>query len=979
MISEDVVHIPDIGHHTFPSTKMITVQQNDLIGWTSDGGQLRYIEDQKQTTLTLEYSITNQDTTTLRANSYTKIHFGTFALTAYIRQPLKFELHHTYRVPGTYNIKSPKTPKLSITVDRPITSFTVIVPKLSQTNSTVFLTTGLHNGTGVTYSWNFGDNNSMNTSKSSTTHVYTYPGLYLLTLYASNSVSNVTATAGVELLDPITDCHIQPIKGVVLGKPLTLKWHCAFGSNVTFSVQFDDGHVAEFWPLSDSFIGNNLSYTYTSAGHYVVNIVVSSPLGVNVSLTERVQVEIPVEGLKVRLLNVDSTEVLYVATLSMITVERILVRGSHVKCTFNFGDMELPITSKDAIVNHTYRRPGSYHVNTTCYNHVSSVWAVLNTIITVENIVPLKNVSINISPTSYGQASKFQFIIAHGNLFTCKWDLGDNTTYTTFYPQLNSTIPHRYREVGTYSVSVTCRNEVGEKTVTTLAEVDEPIGNVSLINPSSFVSVNQSVSFILKLLKGSRVKYCIDCRDRYLYLGNNVTIATITHAYATAGKYSVTVQLRNSVSSTSVTALRPITVQYSVMAIEMFTAQPQRCASSGVAVCLNVTETSRSTSDISVLISYGDNATEAFVITDLKSRKCFTKHEYASPGVYNIIANLSNHVSSRVLFFKVKIQNNVLKGISASFRNGSVFQKGLGTNNQYFPATKVIKFEIEEHHGDVSYAWRIGNESLGDERVIQTVFPDSGCYNVTTVVKNLFLDEECFSNICIEEILHDLNFSVLQPTYYRDLTLFRFSVENYRIPSCFRLDFGDNKTVGEGVRKYKNVSTWAHMYIQRGNYTATLTRWNNVSKITRSVEVFIWNEACGKIEVSITGGGFKDRPVIVRESEELTLHAHVTHYCHVAKMMFVHWSIYEWNSGCDGKLEASDVISKNCSEFSISKFVIVGANFGTGFYVVRVTVGFFGTDRDFRNITGTNCTWFEVSRPAIFVQIKGMMFPCFVN
>ena len=466
VISEDVFYIPNIGYHIFSSTKVISLQRNDLIGWTSDGGQLSYIQDEKQATLTLEYPTISQPGTKLQANSYTKMHFGAHALTAYIRQPLKFVLHHTYQTPGVYKIISPETPTLSIAIDFPITPFTINVPKLSQTNSTVLLSTGLHNGTGVTYSWNFGDNSTMNSSKSSTTHVYTYPGLYLITLYASNSVSKFAVNVGIELLDPIRGCHIQPIRAVVLGKPIILKWRCAFGSNVTFSVNFDDGHISEFLPVSHTFIGNNLSYTYSSAGHYVVKIAISSPLGINVSLTEDALVEIPVKGLEVRLLNVDQAEDLYIATSSEISLERVLERGSHVKCTFNFGDLELSITSADAVVNHTFHRPGNYHVNITCYNHISSMWTVLNTSIIVENVLPLNNLTLNIIPTIFGETSKFELVIRQGNLFSCEWDLGDNATYTTSYPQINSIIPHRFREIGAYNASITCRNELGQESVT---------------------------------------------------------------------------------------------------------------------------------------------------------------------------------------------------------------------------------------------------------------------------------------------------------------------------------------------------------------------------------------------------------------------------------------------------------------------------------------------------------------------------------
>lgn len=988
MISEDVINIPDIGYHLFPSTKNFTLQGNDVIGWTSDGGQLSFTED--KTRVTLEYPIVDNTGTKLQANSYTEMHVGTHTLTAYIREPLKFELHHTYKKPGVYHIRSPETQTITITVDYPISSFSLNVAKLSQTNSTVFFSTGLHKETGVTCFWNFGDNSTLISSKPNVTHVYTYPGQYLITLYARNSVSKFAVNASIEILDPIQHCHIQPIGAVVVGTPIILKWHCLYGSNVTFYVHFDEGHTAKLRPTSDIFVGNNLSYTYASAGHYLIEIEASSPLGVNLTLTEQVLVEIPVKGLDVRISNSTFSEVLYIATLSEIRVERVLERGSHVNCTFYFGDSDLPITSTNAMVNHTYQKPGVYHVNVTCYNHVSSTWSILNTRIIAENIQPLKNLTLNISATILGETSKFKLDIPHGNLFSCEWDLGDNTTYSTWYPQVNTIVPHRYRAVGTHNVSVTCRNELGEISLAALADVDEPITNVSLVNPNYYVEVKKSAGFILQVATGSRVKYCIGCdrSDDHKLLGENVTMVTMTYAYPVAGEYSVSVRLWNSVSSVIATALRPLIVLHPVTGIELFIVRPKRCSSLGVAVCLNLTENTHPPSNASILINYGDNSTETFKIGHFRSQICFKEHKYAYTGIYNITADVSNQVSRQTFAsHNIEVQNSALEGIDVSFKNGSMFQQGLGPNEMYFPAQSIVKFEIEENRDDVSYGWRIGNQSFGAKRVIENVFSDSGCHNVKIVIESLTLDEMCFRSFCIEEIIQDLHFNVTQPTYFKDATLFNFSVKNNSVPSCFRLNLGDNTSVTFGPStctgsRYQNRTSYEHLYKNRGKYTVSLTRWNHVSTITRSVEVFILDEACESIAVHITGGGLKDRPVIVKGSEKLVLDAYVSYRCHVATVVSLHWLVSVRNFEGEGQIVTSDwreiVIDKNSSQYLASEFMISGSSFATGSYMVRATAGFIEVNRDLKNITGSNYTWFEVSRAPLVAHIKGKKRPIFV-
>ena len=446
----------------------------------------------------------------------------------------------------------------------------------------------------------------------------------------------------------------------------------------------------------------------------------------------------------------------------------------------------------------------------------------------------------------------------------------------------------------------------------------------------------------------------------------------------------MTLKLWNSVTSLTLAASRHLVAQHPVQGFQIFAAQEKRCYSLHIAVCLNLSENNFPPSNASVLLDYGDNSTKVFSIANFKYLVCFDKHKYASPGVFNITAKIFNHVSNQqlVLLNHEVLQHIVLDGIKITFGNGSVFQKGFGENNQYFPAEKVIKFEVEENQHDVSYDWRIWSYSLGYQSVVEKVFSNIGCGKVSVVIKSSILDEKCLRYICIEEPLHALNLSVLQPAYFKDPTIFEISVENASISSCFKLDFGDNSSIMFGSPacggKDPYLSSYSHSYRKQQNYTATLTRWNNVSSITRSVKVFIWDEACGSVTVNISGGGSKLRPFTVKSSEKVVLYAQVTHTCHVAKMVAVHWSVFLWNFGAVRRLLSSErrLVTTNgsSSKYFTDQIFIAASRLVTGVYRVRVRVGFIGKDRNLKNITALNYTWFEIHRPPLIARIEGGLY-----
>lgn len=991
LVAQDTLDIPNSGYHVFriPRSKRLTVSRLDVIGWSSEGGQLSYTNNPIEGNHIFEYPAIVHPGAKLLRNSLPKMHLSGHALCAYVRQPMKFELRHTYTRPGVYKIRSTVTRTTSVSVNKPLKSFGIISPRLSSTNVTILLETGEHDGTSVVYQWDFGDGSRVNSSNSSIIHSYDYSGRFTIDLFASNVVSNHSVSAQVEVLDPIKGCRFsQPIRAVVVDEPSFLKWECFSGSNITFEVSLGDGSMKKILRTgSDEFIGNDLSHVYSSAGIFPVTILVSSPIGPNISLNSQALVEVAISGLQVRLLFPPHSRTLYVATATDVTLERVLLRGTHAICEYDFGDSSLPVISSRSKVNHTYHTPGTYHVNVTCYNHVSSVWSELGSTIIVETAVLLKNISLGVVPAVLGTPSVFNLRINRGNLFFCSWYFGDDSTLTTSFPSTTVAVNHSYNEPGTYTVNVTCRNVVGTSSVVVVADVDEPIVDATIVHAHPYARVNQTIEIRLTW-SGSRVRCCINCEDdswNACVVATNVTMATIKHVYTKPGKHPVVARLWNSVSSRNVSE-RSIIVQNAVKGLQLFSITPSRCPSLSIVVGLNVSANTPSPTNASAFFDFGDGSRTYFKNLDFRQNVFLEEHRYHHPGPFNLTVNVTNQVSSQ--FFVASVDLSSSKGMSIVYRNGSEFQRGLGSNEQYFPTGRTVRFKLEQNSDDVGFVWKIENRSLGETKngEMRHMFGKPGCFNVTAVIKSLTLREDCSSFICVEEEIKNIALNVKSPTYFNDPTLFTFFTEN--AASCFALDLGDNTTVRFGHTTcgfaHQSLTTYQHLYKAQGTYAVRLLGWNHVSSIERSLQIDISEEACPYPKIHIVGGGPEDRPLLVRSSEEIVLEPIVQQRCHVAKTMIIKWDVFAVSStgtGHEGwriKLRSARwevAIFGNTTAESLRSehFSIFVRDLPTELLMVELSVSFIGTNRDLGHVSVSDKAWLLVTRPPLVARIKGMV------
>ena len=207
---------------------------------------------------------------------------------------------HQYTNPGTYTVTLTVTDSfgrqdtitITVTVNplptAPVAAFTADV-----TTGYVPLTvhfTDASTGTGLAYSWNFGDGSAVSTERNPT-HEYTVSGTYTVTLTVTDVAGQTdTATIGVTA----NALPAAPVAGTIVADPasgyvpLTVDFSSidTTGTELTYSWSFGDGISAN---------GETTSHEYTAPGTYTVTLTVTDVAGQMSSTTTTVQVnELPV-------------------------------------------------------------------------------------------------------------------------------------------------------------------------------------------------------------------------------------------------------------------------------------------------------------------------------------------------------------------------------------------------------------------------------------------------------------------------------------------------------------------------------------------------------------------------------------------------------------------------------------------------------------------------------------------------------------
>jgi len=237
----------------------------------------------------------------------------------------------------------------------PQASFTSSAPTVvGRATSFTNTTTG---SSPLTYRWDFGDQTT--SPLASPAHIYQTPGIYTVTLTATNAWGQNVASL------PVTITAAPPLAGFISSAPHPLGWVTYF-TNTTFGMD-----VAYLWDFGDEtplVAATNPTHTYAAAGAYTVTLTATNSGGMDV-FTDVIHIGpadcIPVYGAAFTFAPISPT--LETLSLGVMVTFTGTAEGGSPPIVFNwdFGDT---FTGSGAVVTHTYVITGELTVTMTAEN-----------------------------------------------------------------------------------------------------------------------------------------------------------------------------------------------------------------------------------------------------------------------------------------------------------------------------------------------------------------------------------------------------------------------------------------------------------------------------------------------------------------------------------------------------------------------------------------------------------------------------------
>jgi len=539
----------------------------------------------------------------------------------------------------------------------------------------------------TTWTWDFGDGKG--SSEQNPTHSYWTAGVYNVILTVSNDYgqADVTKTKYIAVVgDLVSKFSPDPSSGKA---PLTVR----------FTDRSVGGPTAWAWDFGDGTTANvqNPTHTYTTVGSYDVKLTVTRDT---------------VTDSSVQVLNVGG-----VPNADFAGVPLAVNVGETVKFTdkstnaptswiWNFGDTA---ESADQNPAHSYQLKGIYTISLTARNDNGKDTEVKKEYVNV-GIGPKADFRPVITPfQQYSVPLLVTFVDQSTGLPTSwQWDFGDGATGTEQNPK------HLYANEGTYTVTLTAKNNFGQdtKVMKDLITVGKGAA-VDFTADKTTVGVGRIVTFT-DLSGSNPTQWVWDFGD-----GATGTGSKPDHVYRTVGVYDVTLTASNPSLTNSRTRNQYITVINLPRAD--FAADKTR---GGAPMDVQFTDKSAG-APTSWKWDFGDGATS----TDQNP-----KHQYTTLGTYTVALTATNTDGSDT--------TSKVNMIVTTLAPAAEF----GADRQVGKAPFIVQFTDLSKGNPTKWAWEFGDGTSSSEQNPRHIYMKEGAYDVSLTATNQYGSDTMFKS-----------------------------------------------------------------------------------------------------------------------------------------------------------------------------------------------------------------------------------------
>ncbi len=376
---------------------------------------------------------------------------------------------HTYQSAGNYTVSLTATGENSITHDtsfvisilppdtstfqHPVASFTISNDSC-KAPCTVFLINNSINA--QSFSWDFGDGQS-STAKD-TTHRYLTDGEYTVTLTAFGNLTSDDTSIIVSILPADEDTSNTPTANFTFANdsceaPCTITFTNTSQNAASFIWDFGDGSTSE---------DRDPNHLYENSGTFTVTLIAKNLDNVSDDTSFVVTILDP-STISTLTASFEETTGFRDGTVP----DTICFRNTSQNATsflWDFGDGNTSDSSQDTVC-HIYRSNGSFNVKLVARNdtEVDSFTALFSI------DTPLPVADFTIGNNNCTAPCTITFTNTSENATNFSWDLGDSNNSIVENPQ------HIYSLAGTYSVTLTASNDVGNSSITKDVVIQSPL------------------------------------------------------------------------------------------------------------------------------------------------------------------------------------------------------------------------------------------------------------------------------------------------------------------------------------------------------------------------------------------------------------------------------------------------------------------------------------------------------------------------
>ncbi|XP_076028186.1 polycystin-1 [Genypterus blacodes] len=352
----------------------------------------------------------------------------------------------------------------------------------------------------LAFHWSFGDGSPLVPvrGKSTTTHRFTEPGVFPLSLTVLSSITSSSFNTSICVQAPITHLSVQAPQAVVASGQ-----EACFNASV--SPQQASGYQFEWFSSSSSsssqasVLGSaEKCFVFEDEGEKEVSVKVSNKVSHRASRAS-VRVQRPVSALSV--MHDGQSHTLTAHTSAWFWVHSC--SGSNVSVLWDFGDGSPEEQRRN--VSHVFSSSGLFTVTAQASNAVSRDTVTLR----VQVLLPVSDLTLHLSRPYAAVGEETLITAVSGAVSTTGfyWTVDGLTTAQQGSHQFRFTFPRP----GVFQVRATAQNQVSRKEAAVLVEVFERIQGLQIecqsVMKAKFIPTQEETLFTASVTKGSSVTF----------------------------------------------------------------------------------------------------------------------------------------------------------------------------------------------------------------------------------------------------------------------------------------------------------------------------------------------------------------------------------------------------------------------------------------------------------------------------------------